>query len=60
MDKLKIPILLGTNRKDRNSEHVANWLLQVVQKREDIETIMEPTSRIYSRTGAIVLLLLMV
>ncbi len=38
MDKLKIPMLLGTNRKDRNSEHVANWLLQVVQKREDIET----------------------
>jgi NAD(P)H-dependent FMN reductase len=38
MDKLKIPMLLGTNRKERNSEHVANWLLQVVQKCEDIET----------------------
>jgi NAD(P)H-dependent FMN reductase len=38
MDKLRIPMLLGTNRKDRQSEHVANWLLQEVQKREDIET----------------------
>jgi NAD(P)H-dependent FMN reductase len=38
MDKLKIPMLLGTNRKDRNSEHVANWLFEVVSKREDIGT----------------------
>jgi NAD(P)H-dependent FMN reductase len=40
MAKLSVPILLGTNRKDRQSEHVARWLLQVMQKREDLETTL--------------------
>ena len=37
-DKLFIPILLGTNRKERQSEHVAKWLLSKVEERDDIET----------------------
>jgi NAD(P)H-dependent FMN reductase len=38
MDKLFIPVLLGTNRKGRNSVHVARWLVGEMQKRDDIET----------------------
>src|SRR5467141_3081373 len=38
MDKLLLPVLLGTNRKQRNSLHVANWLVGEMQKRADIET----------------------
>jgi NAD(P)H-dependent FMN reductase len=38
MDKLFIPVLLGTNRKDRKSEPVANWLRGEIEKRSDIET----------------------
>ena len=40
MEKLHIPILLGTNRKERQSERVANWLLQVMQQRKDLETVL--------------------
>ncbi len=40
MEKLHIPILLGTNRKDRQSELVANWLLQEMQQRADLETVL--------------------
>lgn len=40
MEKLFIPIILGTNRKGRKSEHVANLILQELQKREDVETII--------------------
>jgi NAD(P)H-dependent FMN reductase len=40
MEKLIIPTLLGTNRNDRQSEHVAKWLLQEVQQRKDLETIL--------------------
>jgi NAD(P)H-dependent FMN reductase len=36
--KLFIPVLLGTNRQARNSEHVANWVLEKVRERGDIET----------------------
>ncbi|MEP6947486.1 MAG: NAD(P)H-dependent oxidoreductase [Acidobacteriota bacterium] len=36
--KLFIPILLGTNRKDRASEHVAKWVHRKVLERDDIET----------------------
>lgn len=36
--KLFIPILLGTNRKGRQSEHVAKWMLSEMGKRDDIET----------------------
>lgn len=38
MDKLFLPVLLGTNRKKRNSVHVARWLVAEVEKRAEIET----------------------
>lgn len=37
MDKLKIPVLLGTNRKLRNSVFVARWLLEQMQQRPEID-----------------------
>lgn len=37
-EKLNIPLLLGTNRKNRSSEHVAKWLYSRMQERPDIET----------------------
>jgi len=40
MEKLSVPILLGTNRKDRKSEQVANWLLEVMQRREDLNATL--------------------
>lgn len=38
MNKLFLPVLLGTNRKERNSVHPAKWLFGEMQKRNDIET----------------------
>ena len=38
MTKLFIPVLLGTNRKERNSIHPAKWLAGEMKKRDDIET----------------------
>jgi NAD(P)H-dependent FMN reductase len=35
-EPLFIPVVLGTNRKDRSSEHVANWILARMQERDDI------------------------
>jgi NAD(P)H-dependent FMN reductase len=40
MDKLNIPILLGTNRRLRQSVHVANWLKVKVEERPDIDTVL--------------------
>ena len=40
MDKLNIPILLGTNRRLRQSVHVANWLKVKVEERTDIDTVL--------------------
>jgi NAD(P)H-dependent FMN reductase len=37
MGELSIPLLLGTNRRDRMSEHAAKWVYSQMQKREDIE-----------------------
>lgn len=37
-DKLFLPILLGTNRKDRLSEHAAKWIFAKMQERDEIET----------------------
>lgn len=37
-EKVFLPLLLGTNRKDRRSEHVALWVHSEMQKREEIET----------------------
>jgi NAD(P)H-dependent FMN reductase len=36
--KLNLPVLLGTNRKQRKSEHVARWLVGEMQKRPVIQT----------------------
>lgn len=36
--KVFLPILLGTNRKDRASEAVARWVFAKMQEREEIET----------------------
>jgi NAD(P)H-dependent FMN reductase len=38
VDKLLLPILLGTNRKNRNSVHPAKWLLGEMEKRPEIQT----------------------
>jgi NAD(P)H-dependent FMN reductase len=38
MDKLFLPVLLGTNRKKRNSLHPAKWLLSEMEKQPDIQT----------------------
>ena len=38
MDKLLLPVLLGTNRKKRNSVHSARWLVGEMQKHPEIET----------------------
>jgi len=40
MGTLFIPLLLGTNRKDRQSENVAKWIVAKMQERADIETQM--------------------
>jgi NAD(P)H-dependent FMN reductase len=37
-EPLFIPILLGTNRKDRSSESVARWVHSKMQDRDEIET----------------------
>jgi NAD(P)H-dependent FMN reductase len=36
--KLFLPVILGTPRRERQSENVANWLLKQIEKRDDIET----------------------
>jgi len=38
VDKLFLPVLLGTNRKQRNSVHPARWLVSEMEKRPEIET----------------------
>ena len=38
MDKLLLPVLLGTNRKQRNSAHAARWILGEMKKRPEMET----------------------
>jgi NAD(P)H-dependent FMN reductase len=38
MEKLFLPVLLGTNRKQRNSVHPAKWLVGEMEKRPEIET----------------------
>ena len=36
--KLNLPVLLGTNRKDRKSAFAARWLFEQMQQRDEIET----------------------
>lgn len=36
--KLFLPVLLGTNRRDRSSEPVAKWVVERMRERESIET----------------------
>jgi NAD(P)H-dependent FMN reductase len=38
MDQLNIPVLLGTNRKERKSLFVAKWLVWQMEKRPEIRT----------------------
>src|SRR4051794_23773043 len=38
MDQLNIPVLLGTNRKQRNSAYVARWVVGEMEKRPEIRT----------------------
>lgn len=38
--KLFLPIILGTNRKERKSVFVAKWLMEEMGKRAEIETIL--------------------
>lgn len=38
MEKVFLPVLLGTNRQGRQSEHVAEWLIKEIEKRDDVET----------------------
>ncbi|MDQ1729006.1 MAG: hypothetical protein QOD33_1131 [Pyrinomonadaceae bacterium] len=38
MEKLFLPVLLGTNRQQRNSVHPAKWLVGEMEKRAEIET----------------------
>lgn len=38
MDQLKIPVLLGTSRKERKSVLAANWLVGEIGKRPEIST----------------------
>ncbi len=38
MERLLLPVLLGTNRKKRNSVHPAKWLVAEMEKRPEIET----------------------
>jgi len=40
MEKLRIPILLGTNRQLRQSVHVAKWLTSRIESRSDIATVL--------------------
>ena len=38
MDRLLVPVLLGTNRQQRNSVHPARWLVGEMEKRPEIQT----------------------
>ena len=38
MEPLRLPVLLGTNRKERKSVFAAEWLVGEMQKRDDLET----------------------
>ena len=38
VDKLFLPVLLGTNRQNRNSVHPARWLVGQMEQRAEIET----------------------
>lgn len=40
MDKVVLPVLLGTNRRERRSEAVARWLVAEMRARPDVETTL--------------------
>jgi NAD(P)H-dependent FMN reductase len=44
VDKLLIPVLLGTNRKQRNSVHPARWLIGHMEQRPEIQTRLFDTA----------------
>ena len=37
-NRLFIPVLLGTNRQERQSEHVARWLMTLIALRDDVDS----------------------
>jgi len=37
-ERLFLPVILGTTRQDRQSAHVARWLVASMEKRDDVET----------------------
>lgn len=38
-DRVFLPLLLGTNRKERASEAVARWVFEKMREREDVEAV---------------------
>jgi NAD(P)H-dependent FMN reductase len=44
VDKLLLPVLLGTNRKQRNSLFPARWLIGEIEKRNDVQTKLFDTA----------------
>ena len=44
MDKLLLPVLLGTNRKNRNSVFPARWLIGEMEKRPELQTRLFDTA----------------
>ncbi|PIR88067.1 MAG: NADPH-dependent FMN reductase [Candidatus Harrisonbacteria bacterium CG10_big_fil_rev_8_21_14_0_10_45_28] len=40
MEKVFIPVILGTNREGRNSENVAKWLMEQLENYPEIETVL--------------------
>ena len=44
MDKLLLPVLLGTNRRNRNSAFPARWLIGEMEKRPEIQTRLFDTA----------------
>ena len=44
MDKLLLPVLLGTSRKNRNSVRPARWLVGEMEKRPEIQTRLFDTA----------------
>lgn len=44
MDKLLLPVLLGTSRKNRNSVFPARWLIGEMEKRPEIQTRLFDTA----------------
>ena len=53
MDQLLLPVLLGTNRKQRLSVHPAKWLLGEMEKRAEIQTRLFDVSEFARMDGGL-------